>query len=135
MILLTRYLLPLGYKGSGMYDDSSSYSHYYKNLPECCAVIVVSNGIVEPYIGVFRLTEQQYQLFLRGHLSLVPNNCCSPTYKNQVKGCDVLFKGEFKNHKHAAKLLATFEAALRAESRKLKAAQLKPTQEHAKNLL
>jgi len=27
MILHARYLRPLGYKGSGMFDDSASYSH------------------------------------------------------------------------------------------------------------
>ena len=118
MILHARYLRPLGYKGSGMFDDSASYSHYYKKLPECCAVVVVSNNLSSSYIGVFRLTKQQYATFEKGHLSLVPNGCCSPTAKAQVEGCDVLFSGEFKNHKHAAKLLASFERTLQTENPK-----------------
>jgi hypothetical protein len=33
-----------------------------------------------------------------------------------VEGCDVLFQGEFKNHKHAAQLLANFESTLLTEN-------------------
>ena len=114
MILLTRYLRPLGYKGSGMFDNSASYTLYYKALPECRAVLVVHNTCPQ-YIGVFRLTEQQWRAFKRGTLSLVPNGCCSPSSRTIVDGCDELFKGEFKNHAHASSLLATFEATLASE--------------------
>lgn len=114
MILRTRYMRPLGYKGSGMFDDSPSYSHYYKKLPECCSVVVVSNTC-PTYIGVFRLTKRQYAAFEKGKLSLVPNGCCSPTAKAQVDGCDVLFSGEFKDHAQFKKLAAAFEATLREE--------------------
>lgn len=117
MILRTRYMRPLGYKGSGMFDDSPSYSHYYKKLPECCSVVVVSNTC-PTYIGVFRLTKRQYSAFEKGTLSLVPNGCCSPSTKKQMEGCDVLFSGEFKNHKHAAELLAAFERTLQTENPK-----------------
>lgn len=43
MILLARYMRPMGFKHSGMFDDSASYSLYYKSLPECWAVLVVHN--------------------------------------------------------------------------------------------
>lgn len=114
MILLTRYMRPLGYKGSGMFVDSPSYSHYYKKLPDCCSVVVVANTC-PAYIGVFRLTKRQFTAFENGKLSLVPNGCCSPTAKKQVEGCDVLYSGECKDHKHAAKLLAAFESTLAGE--------------------
>lgn len=43
MILLARYMRPMGFKHSGMFDDSASYGLYYKSLPECRAVLVVHN--------------------------------------------------------------------------------------------
>lgn len=120
MLVYTRHVAPLGFKASGMFDDSKCVSHYYKKLPLVCAVMIVSNNIgdVEQFIQVFRLSAEQYRKFEKGKLSLVPTGCCNATGRPSVDGPDIMFNGRFKSKKHIHEMIAACEQILVGENRK-----------------
>jgi hypothetical protein len=122
MLVYTRHVAPLGFKASGMFDDSKCVSHYWKKLPQVCAVIVVSNHLsdLEQYIQVFRLTRKQYDRFARGSLSLIPTGCCCATGRDHLEGPDIMFNGRFKNKRHIQEMVTAVENVLLNENRECK---------------
>ena len=105
-----------------MFDDSKCASHYYKKMPQVCAVMIVSNhvGDVVQYVQVFRLTQKQYISFARGKLSLIPTGCCCETGRQYIEGPDIMFRGRFKNKKHIQAMVTAVENILLNEGRECK---------------
>jgi hypothetical protein len=114
MIVKTKLMKALGFKGSGMFVDSPSYSHYYKAIPEARCVLGLGNSCPS-CIYVFRLTPEQYRAFERGKLGLVPPGCCNATGGTSVEDPAVLYEGPFETARKVTELLNVFEATLRGE--------------------
>lgn len=114
MIVKTKLMKALGFKGSGMFVDSPSYSHYYKAIPEARCVLGLSNSCPSG-IYVFRLTPEQYRAFERGKLGLVPPGCCNASGGKSVEDPAVLYEGPFNTSRQVTDLVTKFEATLRAE--------------------
>jgi hypothetical protein len=74
MKIYLRHVLPLGFKGSGMWDDSKWYQFYYKIVPSKRRVYIID--ALECTLSYFRLTIKQYKAYMSGELSLVPLGCC-----------------------------------------------------------
>ena len=65
---------PLGFKGSGMWDDSKWYHFYYKIVPSKRRVYIID--ALDRNLSHFSLTSKQYKAYMNGELSLVPLGCC-----------------------------------------------------------
>lgn len=91
------HLEPLGYKILGIgFSSKNTCNHYIKYFPEHNAIVVFST-IFENRLLVYRLTEEQYNGFIKGEYALshtgkgYGNTPCGVPVKNY--GVNVLFSG------------------------------------------
>jgi len=77
-------MVTLGFKGTGLFDDSTYHSFYRKLLPENRAVVVIGT-VIPKCVNVFILSEKQWAAYRRGSLGLVPTGCCSASGRAHVE--------------------------------------------------
>lgn len=106
MNALSRYMEPLGFKGSGIFV-SNYHAHFYRVLAAFQTVIVVSN-LFPQNVSVFQLTRQQWRRWQANKLSIVPPRCVSATGGAHVDKCKMLFVGAFKSHLHIHKIVQKY---------------------------
>lgn len=114
MIVKTKLMKELGYRGSGAFKDASSHSIYYKPMPKDRCIVGLSN-LSPPCIFVFRLTPDQYSQFEHGKLSLIPPGCCNPSGGNSLENPIILHTGDFVSTHQVKTLLALTEDTVKAK--------------------
>lgn len=94
MNLYAKDVAKIGFKGSGLFDDSKWYHFYYAELPKTKQVYIIDS--VEESVSHFNLSDTEWKEFKRNVLSLVPPGCCCAS-GNKYKEYPILdFKGDFK---------------------------------------
>ena len=73
MEIYAKDVVPLGFKGNGMFSDSK-WHHYCLEQPKKRRFYIISN--VDNSITHFNLSAREYQLYKRNRLSLIPLGCC-----------------------------------------------------------
>lgn len=86
-------MLPLGFKGTGMFDDSKWYQRYKLEIPKKRRVYIVD--IFDDSVCHFNLTLKQYRAFKANELGLVPLGCCGGFSGECLEHPTIDFQGNF----------------------------------------
>lgn len=104
MRIWLRQVAPIGFKGSGLFDDSKEYSFYYKKDPKKRKVIVLGNTAIQT-VSVFTFTPKEYKAFERGKLGITPPGCCNAVGKPSKECYSMIHQGDIKSLKHLKLLI------------------------------
>lgn len=92
MRITTKDVKPLGFKGSGMFDDSKWYQFYFASVPKHRKVYVIS--ALDGTVSHFDLSKDDYEDFESGDLSVVPPGCCCASGNRFTEDFEIDFKGD-----------------------------------------
>ena len=94
MRICTKDVEKLGFKGSGMFDDSKWYQFYYAQVPSKRRVYILAS--FDQSISHFTLNAKDWKDFKNGDLSLVPIGCCCASGNKYKENPVVDFEGDFE---------------------------------------
>ena len=95
MKIYAKDVAPLGFKGSGMFDNSKWYHFYYAKCPKSRRVYIID--AIENSISHFELDKKDWKAFVDGKLSLVPEGCCCASGGRFRENPIFDFMGEWKS--------------------------------------
>lgn len=94
MNLNTKDVEKIGFKGTGLFDDSKWHHYYYAKLPKTRQIYIIDD--LEQSLSHFDLNKEEWKAFENNKLSLIPR-CCVYTRGNRCKENPVLdFYGNWK---------------------------------------
>lgn len=94
MKIYTKDVESLGFKCSGMFDDSKWNQFYYTKIQNKHRVYIIDN--VDNSISHFNLNKKEWEAFEDGQLSLIPIGCCCATGNKFKENPVVDFQGDFE---------------------------------------
>lgn len=94
MQLYVKDVEKIGFKGSGLFDDSKWFHFYYAKKPALKKIYVIDS--IEQTISHFDLSAKEWKEFERGKLSLIPIGCCCATGGKYKDNPSIDFQGDFK---------------------------------------
>lgn len=105
MKIYLRHVKPLGFKGSGMFEDSAWHQTYYRVFYDLCVVIGIDS--MEPGVWMVELTPEQMKRYKANQLSITPPGCCAPCAgeREVIEVESYIFQGPIKNQKHLKQIL------------------------------
>jgi hypothetical protein len=106
MKIYLRHLKPLGFKGSGMWEDAKWSAHYYKVNNKTHTITVIGN-LAPATISQFTLTPSNFKKFRGGKLALVPPDCCNASGGPSIEKFKLIYSGECLSPKKLKELLGT----------------------------
>ena len=96
MKLYTKDLTKIGFKHSGLFDDSKIHHFYYVKVPSTRKIYVIDN--FDQSLSHFCLTKKQWAAFNKGKLVLIPLGCCCATGNENIENPILDFQGDFKTN-------------------------------------
>ena len=94
MYLYKKDVEKIGFKGSGIFDDSKWHHFYYAKCPKTRKIYVIDD--LEKSVSHFNLSEKEWKAFENGKLSLVPDGCCCASGGRYKDHPVIDFKGDWK---------------------------------------